>query len=100
MQTGYERYQEQLEKERENQKLLDEKYKQCFSKALETEHGKCAFQLLHKLCLWDEISDSDTSDSLIYKKGRRDIWLMIRQYIPKVVLTEIEIYKQHEITIK
>ena len=100
MQTQYEKYQEQLEKQKENEKLLDEKYKQCFAKTLETEEGKCVFQLLNKLSLWDEISDKETSESLIYKKGRRDLWVMIRQYMPKSVLTEIEIYKQHEIIIK
>lgn len=100
MKTQYEMYMEQAEKSKENEKLLNEKYKQCFAKTLETEEAKCVFQLLNKLSLWDEISDSDTKESLIYKKGRRDLWVMIRQYIPNSVLAEIEIYKQHEIIIK
>lgn len=100
MKTNIEKLQELQEKQAQDAKVLDEKYKQCFAKALSTEQGKCAFQLLHKLSLWDEMSDNDTSESLIYKRGRRDMWNMVRQYIPKKVLAEIEIYKQYEITIK
>lgn len=98
--TNIDKLQEAAEKQAEHAKLLDEAYKKCFESALSTQNGKCAFQLLHKLSLWDEISDNDTSESLIYKRGRRDMWNIIRQYIPKKVLAEIEIYKEHEITIK
>lgn len=48
-------------------------------------------EYLFKLCLWAEQDLNINNEILIYKKGRRDIWAIIRNVIPKNVLKEIEI---------
>lgn len=84
-----------FEKEqKEKQQKIDEKLKTCFAAALSTKEGMIAFQLIKKLSLWDEPCSSTNVDSEIYKKGRRDMWLMIREYLPPDILAKIEIYEK------
>ena len=65
--------------------------------ALKTKEGQIAFKLIKKLSLWDEASVNTSAEGELYKRGRRDIWLMIRQYIPKKILAQIEIFDEFKL---
>lgn len=80
--------------QQEKQQQIDEKLKICFASAVATKEGIIAFKLIKKLSLWDEPCSNTNVDSEIYKKGRRDMWLMIREYLPPDILAKIEIYEK------
>lgn len=65
--------------------------KQCLKKIVETKEGRIFLKYLNQLCLWSEQDLNINLEYLTYKKGRRDIWVMIRQLIPDETLFEIEI---------
>ena len=85
------------DKQAQKQKELDEKLKICFASALKTKEGQIAFKLIKKLSLWDEASVNTSAEGELYKRGRRDMWLMIRQYIPKKILAQIEIFDEFKL---
>lgn len=57
-------------------------------------NGKFFLKYLKRLCLWSEQDLNINNDILIYKKGRRDIWTIIRNIIPKETLAQIEIFDE------
>ena len=59
-----------------------------------TPNGKFFLKYLKRLCFWSEQDCNINNEILIYKKGRRDIWAIIRNVIPKDVLAQIEIYDE------
>lgn len=65
--------------------------KQCLKKIVETKEGRIFLKYLNQLCLWSEQDLNINLEYLTYKKGRRDIWVMIRQLMPDETLFEIEI---------
>jgi len=81
---------EKQKKELEDLKLV---CKEIFSDV----NGKFFLKYLKRLCLWSEQDLNINNDILIYKKGRRDIWTIIRNVLPKDVLAQIEIYSEDEI---
>lgn len=80
----------------ERKKKRDEYYKQCFNKVSQSIEGKYVLQLIKNLSLWDRETTNATQDSLAYERGRRDMWLLIRQFVPKDTLAQIEIYGMQE----
>lgn len=81
----------------QKQAELDEKLKTCFKAAVETKEGIIAFKLIKKLSLWDEASVNTSAENELYKRGRRDIWLMIRNYLPKKILAQIEVFDEFKL---
>lgn len=86
------------------QKELSEKEKRCIENlklaakdTFTTINGKFILKYLFKLCLWNEADNNINSEVLIYKKGRRDIWTILRQIIPKDTLAEIEVHDDTEL---
>lgn len=78
---------EQQKKEIEDLKLA---CKDIFS----TPNGKFFLKYLKRLSFWSEQDVNINNEVLIYKKGRRDIWAIVRNLIPKDVLAQIEIYDE------
>lgn len=85
----------------ENQKTEIEKQKQetenmklvCKS-IFDNQNGKYFLKYLKNMCLWSEQDININTEILIYKKARRDIWAIIRNFIPKEILAQIEIYEE------
>lgn len=90
---------ELLDKQREaeeKQKKIVEDLKLACKETLSSPNGIFFLKYLKNLCFWDEQDLNINPDILIYKKGRRDIWAIIRNVIPKDVLAQIEIYDNKE----
>ena len=98
-QTVYDKIDQQKENEAEKQKAYEEAVKTCFKAVADSEEGKCVLQLLKNLSLWDSEQNNVEQQALAYERGRRDGWLLIRQFIPAEVLAEIEILNKHNIVI-
>lgn len=77
----------QAEKQLKEETVL----KQCLKKVVETKEGRIFLKYLNQLCLWSEQDLNINLEYLTYKKGRRDIWILIRQLIPQETLVDIEI---------
>lgn len=84
--------QEKQQKEIENMKIA---CKEIFK----SNEAKFFLKFLKKISFWSEQDCNISNDVLIYKKGRRDMWLIIRNLIPKDVLAQIEIYDEEGVTI-
>jgi hypothetical protein len=78
------------EKQRQEKMISDLKIacKELFS----NNNGTFFLQYLKTLCLWAEQDNNINNEILIYKKGRRDIWAIIRNILPPNILAQIEIY--------
>ncbi len=92
---------EKIEQEQAKNKLKAEKkeaiLKECFLETTKKDYAKIYLQFIKDICLWDLQEENIDKEILAYKKGRRDIWLIIRNFIPKDVLAEIEIYNKYEV---
>lgn len=79
-------------KEQEEFKKLEMACKEIFT----TPDAYYLLKFLYKISLWAEQDTNINSEILIYKKGRRDYWSILRNVIPKGVLAQIEIYGDEE----
>lgn len=85
------------EKERkkiEHEKQVNENLKVCCKDIFNSVNGKYFLLYLKSLCLWNDQDNNINNEILIYKKGRRDIWAIIRNFLPKDILAQIEIYEE------
>ena len=82
--------QKEKEKERKEKEEVEQLKIAC-KKVFSNINGIYFLNYLFKLCLWAEQDLNINSEILIYKKGRRDIWAIIRNVIPPEILKEIEI---------
>ena len=98
--TSYERAKEELEKRELYKKAEEENLRTCFEQATKTKEGKCAFKYIKKISCWDTEELNVESSVLAYQRGRRDAWLLIRQFLPKQVLADIEIYDKYDIKVE
>ena len=55
-------------------------------------NGKFFLQYLKNRCGWNDQDNNINPEVLIYKKGRRDIWTIVRAVLPKDIVAQIEIY--------
>ncbi len=76
----------------EKEKKMVEDLKVVCKDIFSTPNGKFFLKYLKRLSFWSEQDLNINNEILIYKKGRRDIWAIIRNIIPKDVLAQIEIY--------
>lgn len=81
----------------EKQKKVIEDLKLASKEVFSTVNGKFFLKYLKRLCFWSEQDLNINNEILIYKKGRRDIWTIIRNVIPKEVLAQIEIYDEDDL---
>ena len=92
---------DELKKKEKEAQQANEKFivnvKKCFAAAVAEKDGLSAFKIIKRFCLWDEPYSQTTMESELYKKARRDVWLLIRKYIPDKKLAEIEIFDKTDI---
>ena len=81
----------QQEAEEKEKKIIEDLKVVC-KDIFSTPNGKFFLKYLKRLSFWSEQDLNINNEILIYKKGRRDIWAIIRNIIPKDVLAQIEIY--------
>ena len=92
---------ELLKKQREAEekhKQVVENLKLACKEIFSTPNGKFFLKYLKNMCFWSEQDLNINNEILIYKKGRRDTWAIIRNVIPKDVLAQIEIYDETDLT--
>ena len=87
---------EKQKKEEEKQKKIFEDLKIACKGIASGTNGKFFLKFLKDICFWDEEDCNINNEILIYKKGRRDIWIIIRKILPPDVLAQIEIYDDKE----
>lgn len=88
---------ELLEKQQEadeRQQRELENLKLCCQEIFKDTNGKYFLRFLKRICLWDEEDVNINHDIILYKKGRRDVYQIIRTLLPKDVLAQIEIYDE------
>ena len=79
-------------KKQEEQDRKFQELKAACGNIFQSRNGKIFLKFLKDLCLWDEQDCNINNDNLAYKKGRRDIWVIVRNLLPKELLVNIEIY--------
>ncbi len=85
---------EKQHKAEEKQKQEFENLKLCCKEVFSDVNGKYFLKFLNKLCNWAEEDNNINHDLLVYKKGRRDIWLIVRMLLPKDIVAQIEAYEE------
>ena len=84
------------EQRKEVKKFKEEEFKNLQIACKEVFKGNEGFLILKFLkntCLWDSQNTNIDDGILKYQKGRRDVWLILRQLLPKDILAQVEIYK-------
>ena len=78
----------------ERQKRELENLKLGCSQIFNDVNGKYFLRFMKRICCWAEEDMNINHDTIVYKKGRRDVWLILRTLLPKEVLAQIEIYDE------
>jgi len=65
----------------------------CCLELFKDENGKYLLKFLKDICCWAEEDLNVNRDIIIYKKGRRDIWLILREFLPKDILAQVEVFE-------
>lgn len=76
-----------IEKQNEEMRNLQIACREIFN----NQNGLYVLKFLKKICNWECESNTD-ANTLLYRGGRRDIWLILRTLLPKDVLAQVEIY--------
>lgn len=87
---------EEIEQSVEKEQKEIENLKLAVKEIFNNVNGFYFLKFLKKISFWDEQDMNINMDVLAYKKGRRDIWLIIRNILPKDILAKIEIYAQDD----
>ncbi len=90
-------YKKQEEKiQREKQQV--EKLKLACSEIFSNSNGKYFLNFIKNYCGWNSQDMNINPEVLIYQKGKRDVWVLIRNILPKNLLAEIEIYSEQNLS--
>lgn len=84
---------EQKNKKEKEEKQIQELKKIC-ENACNDVNVKFILKFIKQICLWNDQNNDITPNIAIYNKGRRDVWAILRNIIPKSVLCQIEIYDE------
>lgn len=98
---GKSKVDELVEKQAEAEKRKKqevENMKLVCKEIFDNPNGKFFLQFLKKSCGWNDQDNNINGEVLIYKKGRRDIWTIIRNILPKDILAQVEIYEEQKLT--
>lgn len=87
---------DELQKKRKEKLAEQQQYVNDLKTAIDNlqEEKNLIFFLkfINKICGWNEQSVDITPNELIYKKGKRDIWVALRNVLPRKVVAKVEIY--------
>jgi len=98
--NSYSKVDELLEKQAEREKREKQKIenvKLACKELFNNPNGKFFLQFIKRACGWNDSDRNINPEVLIYQKGRRDIWNIIRNILPKDVLAQIEIYDEYKL---
>ena len=87
---------QQEQKAKEAEKEYYDNLKLSCKELFAGQNGLFFLKFLKKISLWNEQDNNINNEILIYKKGRRDTWAIIRNLIPKDVLAQVEIYDEEK----
>lgn len=90
-------YKKQQEKDQKEKQQV-EKLKFACSEIFSNPNGKYFLKFLKTYCGWNSQDMNINPEVLIYQKGRRDVWVLIRNILPKNLLAEIEIYSEQNLS--
>lgn len=93
--TNCEKLQLQQARNLEQTKKEEAILKEALLEITKKDYGRIILRFLKDVCLWDTTDENIDKDILAYKKGRRDIWAILRSFIPKDILAEIEIFDKY-----
>lgn len=91
--TDYIKEQAEIEQKQKREEI--EKLKFACWKVFNDENGLYILKFLKRICKWEDSDTNINHDQIIYDKGRRQIWTILRTVLPKKVLAEIEIYDEN-----
>jgi len=77
------------------QKQREEKILFVCSKQFSGVNGIYLGKFLAEICLWAKYEEGDINvdpQSVVYEKARRDVWKILRKFIPAKTLADIEIF--------
>lgn len=80
------------------QKQKIENLKKACSEIFATPNGKYLLQFLLEFCGWNDQDMNINGEILAYKKGKRDVWVLLRNLLPRDVLAQVEIYGQKDLS--
>lgn len=83
---------QQEKEQREKQQV--EKLKLACSEIFSNPNGKYFLEFLKNYCGWNSQDMNINPEVLIYQKGKRDVWVLMRNILPKKLVAEIEIYSE------
>ena len=83
--------QKRKEKQRQQQEYIDN-LKISATNLFKGENGVFFLKFIMNFCGWNEQSIDITPNDLLYKKGKRDVWVAIRNILPPEVVANVEIY--------
>jgi len=92
--TDFIETQKQAEKDKQQQE--EDNLKLVCKELFTNKNGYYFLRFLKKISLWDKQDVNVNTEILAYEKGRRDIWLIIRNFLPKETLVQVEIYNQDD----
>ena len=78
----------------ERQKRELENLKLCCSQIFNDVNGKYFLRFMKRICCWAEEDMNINHDTIVYKKVRSYVCLILRTLLPKEVLAQIEIYDE------
>lgn len=81
----------------ERQKKEIENIKLACRETFNDVNGKFFLQFLKRICGWNDQDNNINGEVLAYKKGRRDIWNIVRNVLPKDILAQVEIFDEYKI---
>lgn len=77
---------------KEQQKQEAENLKLACKELFNNPNGKFFLQYIKSVCGWNDQDNNINPELLIYKKGKRDIWTVIRNALPRDIVAQIEVY--------
>lgn len=89
-------FRKQAEREKQKKQKIENMKLVC-KEVFNDVNGKFFLQFLKTICGWNDQDNNINPEILAYKKGRRDIWNIIRNILPKDVLAQVEIYEEYKL---
>lgn len=99
--TNSEKYQQEQLRSKVQKEKEEATIKQAlFDMTTQNDNANIILQFLKDISLWDLQDNNIDKEILAYQKGRRDIWLIIRNFIPRDILANIEIDNKYRIKLE
>lgn len=98
--TNSEKYQQEQLRNKVQKEKEEAILKQAIFEITQKDNANILLQFLKDISLWDLQDNNIDKEILAYQKGRRDIWLILRNFIPRDILANIEIDNKYRIKLE